>query len=137
VRCHTTYIHTYIHTFHIVYMHVLTPPTPIGIDISTFISLSTHATVHVDNANFCQDEHELAIIQQEGSPSGPLLQGVNQIASSIEAEFPDVMVETLACATPPFRHATISLVDPIISMHACMHACSQKSALTYMHLHIH
>ena len=52
-----------------------------------------------DNPNFCQDEHELSIIQQEGSPSGPLLRGVNQIASSIAAEFPDVSVETLACAT--------------------------------------
>jgi hypothetical protein len=58
-----------------------------------------------DNANFCQDKHELAIIEQEGSPSGPLLRGVNQIASSIHAEFPNVMVETLAYewSQPPPR----------------------------------
>lgn len=37
-----------------------------------------------------------AVEKEEGSPSGPLLRFVNAVAESIEPEFPDVLVETLA-----------------------------------------
>jgi hypothetical protein len=44
----------------------------------------------------CQCEKCLAVEQEEGSPSGPLLRFVNAVAEEIEKEFPDVKVMTLA-----------------------------------------
>lgn len=37
-----------------------------------------------------------AVEAEEGSPSGPLVRFVNAVAEAVEAEFPDVLVETLA-----------------------------------------
>ena len=49
----------------------------------------------------CQDPGELAVIQAEGSPMGPLLRAVNEIARALAADFPLVAVDTLAyqCAS--------------------------------------
>ena len=44
----------------------------------------------------CQCEPCLAIEEQEGSPSGPLIHFVNAVAADIEKEFPEALVETLA-----------------------------------------
>jgi hypothetical protein len=44
----------------------------------------------------CQCAKCLAIEEEEGSPSGPLLHFVNAVAEEIEKEFPDVKVMTLA-----------------------------------------
>ncbi len=44
----------------------------------------------------CQCEPCAAAELEEGSPSGPLLRFVNAVAESIEKEFPEVLVETLA-----------------------------------------
>ncbi|MCX5759345.1 MAG: DUF4838 domain-containing protein [Candidatus Hydrogenedentes bacterium] len=44
----------------------------------------------------CQCAQCAAAEQEEGSPSGPLLRFVNAVAESVEKEFPDVLVETLA-----------------------------------------
>jgi len=50
-----------------------------------------------DNGNYCRDPEELKVIQAEGSPMGPLIRAVNQIAKSLAADFPLVAVDTLAC----------------------------------------
>ena len=50
----------------------------------------------LDNSNYCQDEHEAAIIAEEQSPAGPILRAVNYIADGLKDEFPDVLVSTLA-----------------------------------------
>ena len=49
-----------------------------------------------DNGRYCHDPAELKIIQEEGSPSGPLLRAVNQVAKALATEFPLVAVDTLA-----------------------------------------
>ena len=49
-----------------------------------------------DNGRLCQTPTELAIVQAEGSPMGPLMRAINRIADAIAPEFPDVAVGTLA-----------------------------------------
>lgn len=56
-----------------------------------FISISQN-----DWYGRCECRDCLAVEQDEGSPSGPLLRFVNAVAEAIEKEFPDVLVETLA-----------------------------------------
>jgi hypothetical protein len=51
-----------------------------------------------DNLNFCKSEAEMAITNEEGSPAGPLLRAINQIAAAIAEEFPTVAIDTLAYA---------------------------------------
>ncbi len=54
--------------------------------------------------SYCTCEACQAIIDEEGSPAGPLLRFVNAVAEAIEEEFPDVYVDTLAyqySITPP------------------------------------
>ena len=50
-----------------------------------------------DNGHYCNDTHERAVIEAEGSPMGPLIRAVNYIADQLAAEFPAVAVDTL-CA---------------------------------------
>jgi hypothetical protein len=57
-----------------------------------------------DNRLYCNDSTEAAVIEEEGSPMGPLLRAVNAIADAIADEFPRVKVSTLAyqySRTPP------------------------------------
>lgn len=44
----------------------------------------------------CECEKCKAVVQEEGSHSGPLIRFVNAVAEEVEKEFPDVLVETLA-----------------------------------------
>ncbi len=44
----------------------------------------------------CQCAACKAIEEEEGSPSGPIVRFVNDVAEAIEAEFPDMLIETLA-----------------------------------------
>ncbi|MBE6548403.1 MAG: DUF4838 domain-containing protein [Ruminococcaceae bacterium] len=46
--------------------------------------------------SYCQCEECSKIIEREGAPSGALIYFVNAVAEKIEAEFPDVIVDTLA-----------------------------------------
>ena len=45
----------------------------------------------------CRDPAEMAIIDAERSPMGPLLRAINAVADAIVDEFPHVAVDTLAC----------------------------------------
>ena len=56
-----------------------------------FISVSIN-----DGHEYCQRDADRAIIEEEGSPSGPIVRAVNQIAAAVEVEFPLVAVEMLA-----------------------------------------
>ena len=49
-----------------------------------------------DWAGPCQCPRCSAVVEDEGSQSGPLLRSVNAVAEAIEKEFPDALVETLA-----------------------------------------
>ena len=49
-----------------------------------------------DGGTFCNSSAELAVINEEGSPAGPLLRAVNAVADGIAAEFPHVYLDTLA-----------------------------------------
>ncbi len=54
--------------------------------------------------SYCTCKNCQAIIDEEGSPAGPLLRFVNAVADAIKDEFPDVYVDTLAyqySLTPP------------------------------------
>lgn len=46
--------------------------------------------------NYCQCANCTALAEQEGSQSGPLLHFVNAIAESIEKDYPNVIIDTLA-----------------------------------------
>jgi hypothetical protein len=48
------------------------------------------------NGNYCNSTEEWEVIVQEGSPMGPLLRAVNQVADALVLEFPHVLVDTLA-----------------------------------------
>ena len=57
-----------------------------------------------DWRNPCQCEKCQAIVQKEGSESGPIIWFVNQVAEAVEKEFPDKFIGTLAyqyTRTPP------------------------------------
>ncbi|GHT36329.1 hypothetical protein FACS189427_07730 [Planctomycetales bacterium] len=56
-----------------------------------FISISQN-----DWHGYCECKNCTAVADEEGSQSGPLIRFVNKVAESIEKEFPDVWVETLA-----------------------------------------
>ena len=49
-----------------------------------------------DWSNPCQCPHCQAIVDREGSQSGPIIQFVNQVADNVKAEFPDKFIGTLA-----------------------------------------
>lgn len=49
-----------------------------------------------DNMVRCQCTNCKAVEEQEGSPSGPLLQTINAVADAVQKEFPGFLVETLA-----------------------------------------
>ena len=49
-----------------------------------------------DNFNYCKTAAEMAVINEEGSPSGPILRAVNAIADAVSVEFPNVAVHTFA-----------------------------------------
>lgn len=49
-----------------------------------------------DNYLYCNDTNEQAVIAEEGSPMGPLLRAVNDIADAIKDDFPHVAIDTLA-----------------------------------------
>ena len=69
------------------------PPYPTVYDIS-----------QNDNTDYCTCPQCRALIEREGSPSGPLLDFINAIAAGIRKEYPDVFIRTFACtysATPP------------------------------------
>ncbi len=66
------------------------------------VSVSQNDSFIYDSYCTCKDCQ--AIIDEEGSPAGPLLRFVNAVAEAIEEEFPDVYVDTLAyqySLTPP------------------------------------
>jgi len=56
-----------------------------------YISISEN-----DNGNFCRCPACEKLTRQEGSPMGPILQCVNNVAQKIHQQYPDFMVETLA-----------------------------------------
>ncbi|MBQ7335102.1 MAG: DUF4838 domain-containing protein [Clostridia bacterium] len=49
-----------------------------------------------DNQKYCTCENCAAIIAEEGSPSGLMLRFVNAIAENLEADYPDLIIDTLA-----------------------------------------
>lgn len=49
-----------------------------------------------DNCRRCTCEKCMAIEKEEGSPAGPMIRFVNQIADSIKDDYPDVLLHTFA-----------------------------------------
>eukprot|EP00041_Stephanoeca_diplocostata_P042274 m.10550 g.10550 ORF g.10550 m.10550 type:complete len:605 (-) comp7608_c0_seq1:319-2133(-) len=91
---------------------------------ATIISVSQN-----DNQNYCKDPGDMAIIQEEGSPIGPLLRAVNTIAAGIKDEFPNVAVDTLAYQyTRPAPQITKPLPNVIIRL--CSIECNFGAPLT-------
>ncbi len=57
-----------------------------------YISISQN-----DNTGgYCRDEYTVKLIEEEGSPSAPLIQFVNAVAERIHQKYPHIQVETLA-----------------------------------------
>lgn len=51
---------------------------------------------HNDWHGWCECANCTAVLEREGSQAGPLLELVNTVARAIAAEYPDILVETLA-----------------------------------------
>lgn len=49
-----------------------------------------------DNQRRCTCEKCMAVEEEEGSPAGPMIRFVNQLADSIREEYPDVLLHTFA-----------------------------------------
>eukprot|EP01052_Picozoa_sp_SAG31_P009791 SAG31_NODE_523_length_14545_cov_4.805067_8_plen_384_part_00 len=80
---------------------------------ATIISISQN-----DNSNMCKDPAELAVIAEEGSPMGPLLRAVNEVARAVSAKYPRVAVDTLAyqyTQAPP----TVTKPEPNVIIRLC------------------
>eukprot|EP01048_Picozoa_sp_COSAG05_P020253 COSAG05_NODE_3393_length_2090_cov_1.195379_3_plen_224_part_00 len=69
------------------------------------------------------------MIQAEGSPMGPLIRAVNQIARSLAADFPQVAVDTLAYqyTQPP---PTITVPEPNVIIRLCDISSNMGAPLT-------
>ncbi len=84
----------------------------------------------------CQCDKCQAIVEREGSESGPLIRFVNQVAEAVEAEFPDKFIGTLAytytrtpCKTIQPRH---NVVIRLCSIECCFahdfHHCPENES---------
>ncbi len=49
-----------------------------------------------DNPNYCTCEQCTAVNAEEGSPAGLMLRFVNRVAEELEADYPDLIIDTLA-----------------------------------------
>ena len=49
-----------------------------------------------DNIRRCQCEKCMAIEKEEGSPAGPIIRFVNQLADAIKEDYPDILLHTFA-----------------------------------------
>jgi len=91
---------------------------------ATIISVSQN-----DNGNYCNDTADAAIIEGEGSPIGPLLRAVNNIADAIAEDFPHVAVDTLAYqytrAAPK-----VTVPRPNVMVRLCSIECNFAKPLT-------
>jgi len=75
-----------------------------------------------DCTDYCQRPEEMKVINEEGSPQGPILRAVNTIAQSIEKEFPTVAISTLAyqySRKPP----NITVPRPNVIVQLCSIEC--------------
>jgi len=74
--------------------------------------------------NYCRCDQCRAVMETEGSPAGPLLSAVNEVAAAVKKEYPGVMVETLAyqfTVKPPLH---LRPADNVI-----VRFCAAKNAL--------
>jgi hypothetical protein len=72
----------------------------------------------------CKDPEELTVIKEEGSPMGPLLRAVNQVAKALAAEFPLVAVDTLACEPlPRMTYVSMKCNSSALCLYTELSAC--------------
>ncbi len=91
---------------------------------ATIVSVSQN-----DNGNYCKDPGDMAIIQEDDSPIGPLLRAVNTIADRIKDEWPHVAVDTLAYTyTRPCPRVTRPRDNVIIRL--CAMECNYAAPLS-------
>lgn len=91
---------------------------------ATIVSVSQN-----DNSNYCKDPGDMAVIQEDGSPIGPLLRAVNTIADRIKPEWPHVAVDTLAYTyTRPCPRVTRPRDNVIIRL--CAMECNYAAPLS-------
>jgi hypothetical protein len=79
------------------------PPYPTVYDIS-----------QNDNNDYCQCEKCKALIQKENSPSGPLIDFINTIASGIKKDYPDVFIRTFAYMYSTQPPQNIKVADNVL-----------------------
>jgi hypothetical protein len=58
---------------------------------ATIVSVSQN-----DNGNYCTRAADQTVIDEEGSPMGPMLRAINAVAANISTDFPHVTVSTLS-----------------------------------------
>jgi hypothetical protein len=101
--------------------------------VRSFLAASPEATIisvsQNDNGNYCNTTAEWDVIQEEGSPIGPLLIAVNKIADAIKDDYPHVAVDTLAYQyTRPAPVRTVPRDNVIIRL--CSIECNFAKPLT-------
>jgi hypothetical protein len=78
-----------------------------------------------DNDHYCKCEDCMELIEREGTPMGPLLDLVNEVADVVAEEHPDVQVGTLAYwysrAPPETMEPRDNVQIQLCSIEACMY----------------
>ncbi len=75
-----------------------------------------------DGNGWCECEHCMAIVNEEGSQHGPILRFVNAIADEVAKKYPDKWVETLAYAYST-RPPAITKPRPNVIIRLCHAGC--------------
>jgi Domain of unknown function (DUF4838) len=76
-----------------------------------------------DWGNPCQCPQCQAIVDREGSQSGPIIQFVNQVADNIKAEFPDKFIGTLAYSYTHKPPKTLKPRDNVVVRFCSIECC--------------
>ena len=76
-----------------------------------------------DWSNPCQCPQCQAIVDREGSQSGPIIQFVNQVADKVKAEFPDKFIGTLAYSYTRKPPKTLKPRDNVVVRFCSIECC--------------
>jgi len=76
-----------------------------------------------DWSNPCQCPQCQAVVDREGSQSGPIIQFVNQIADNVKAEFPDKFIGTLAYSYTRRPPKTLKPRDNVVVRFCSIECC--------------
>ena len=82
-------------------------------------ALNIVSVSQLDNTDYCVCENCVSLAERYGGPSGALIRFVNQVAETVEPEYPDVVIDTFAYEYT--RHAPKNIT---VRENVCVRLCS-------------